>query len=164
MSALSYKIPNLELDYCQTISFIFSFMFGLESWNTVEPVYYGHPRNRVMLSLKISNTSGVLLAGVPAEEVSAVMLSPFRKTVSNCLPPRHTYCNIDYIVLTFSSANATPEFEGRGGETLATEITSILMRAYNSASVLDLKSLCIIPGEQCWVLYIDVVVSFYFES
>lgn len=56
------------------------------------------------------------------------------------------------------SANATPEFEGRGGEVLATEISTILSRAYDNQNALDLKSLSVIPGSQCWILYIDILL------
>ncbi|XP_037548734.1 exosome complex component RRP42 [Nematolebias whitei] len=55
------------------------------------------------------------------------------------------------------SANATPEFEGRGGEELGTELSNTLYKAFNKDS-LDLKSLCISPGEHCWVLYVDVLL------
>ena len=46
------------------------------------------------------------------------------------------------------SANATPEFEGRGGDELATEISRTLTRAYRDPQVFDLKSLCLLPGRQ----------------
>lgn len=59
----------------------------------------------------------------------------------------------------FSSANATPVFEGRGGEELAAEIGNILTRTYGCPSCFDLEALCIIPEEQCWILYVDVLVS-----
>ena len=58
-----------------------------------------------------------------------------------------------------SSANASPEFEGRGGEELAAEFSRALERSYNHQSAVDLHSLIIIPGQQCWVLYIDALVS-----
>lgn len=58
-----------------------------------------------------------------------------------------------------SSANATPEFEGRGGEELGTEIANTFYRVFSSESSIDLKSLCINPREHCWVLYVDVLVS-----
>lgn len=58
-----------------------------------------------------------------------------------------------------SSANATPEFEGRGGEELGTEIANTLYRVFSSEGSVDLKSLCINPREHCWVLYVDVLVS-----
>ncbi|XP_071091631.1 exosome complex component RRP42-like [Haliotis cracherodii] len=56
------------------------------------------------------------------------------------------------------SANATPEFEGRGGEELATEISTMLSRAYDCPSCLDLQSLCVIPKQQCWVLFVDILL------
>lgn len=63
-----------------------------------------------------------------------------------------------------SSANATPEFEGRGGEELGTEIANILYRVFSNESSVDLKSLCINPREHCWVLYVDVLVSKEIET
>ncbi|EHA98639.1 Exosome complex exonuclease RRP42 [Heterocephalus glaber] len=57
-----------------------------------------------------------------------------------------------------SSASATPEFEGRGGDDLGTEIASTLYRIFSSRSSVDLQSLCISPREHCWVLYVDVLL------
>ncbi|CAH3193225.1 unnamed protein product [Porites evermanni] len=56
------------------------------------------------------------------------------------------------------SANASPEFEGRGGDELGAMLAKTLERAYNHKSAIDLHSLCILPGKQCWVLYIDALV------
>ncbi|KAL4672622.1 hypothetical protein H8957_009551 [Semnopithecus entellus] len=56
------------------------------------------------------------------------------------------------------SANATPEFEGRGGDDLGTEIANTLYRIFNNKSSVDLKTLCISPREHCWVLYVDVLL------
>ncbi|XP_023228031.1 exosome complex component RRP42-like [Centruroides sculpturatus] len=56
------------------------------------------------------------------------------------------------------SANADPEFEGRGGEDIADDIGMILGQAYSSPQCLDLKSLCVIPGQQVWILYVDIVI------
>lgn len=56
------------------------------------------------------------------------------------------------------SANATPAFEGRGGEELATEISSTLARAYQTAGAFSLSDICIIPGKCCWKLYIDILI------
>ncbi|KAM8966387.1 exosome complex component RRP42 [Pelodytes ibericus] len=56
------------------------------------------------------------------------------------------------------SANATPEFEGRGGEELGTEIANVLYKIFDNKSSLDLQSLCIQPREHCWVLYVDVLL------
>ncbi|XP_062846351.1 exosome complex component RRP42 [Trichomycterus rosablanca] len=56
------------------------------------------------------------------------------------------------------SANATPEFEGRGGEELGVELSNTLYKVFNNRHSLDLKSLCICSGEHCWVLYVDVLL------
>lgn len=56
------------------------------------------------------------------------------------------------------SANATPEFEGRGGEELGQDIALCLTTAFNSKNALDLTSLCIVKQKLCWILYVDVVV------
>ncbi|XP_068092430.1 exosome complex component RRP42 [Hyperolius riggenbachi] len=56
------------------------------------------------------------------------------------------------------SANAAPEFEGRGGEELGTEIANMLYKIFDNKSSVDLESLCILPCEHCWALYIDVVL------
>lgn len=60
----------------------------------------------------------------------------------------------------FSSANATPVFEGKGGEELATEISNFLASSYASNMSFDLKTLCILKGVQCWKLFVDILVSF----
>ncbi|KAF5908054.1 exosome complex component RRP42, partial [Clarias magur] len=56
------------------------------------------------------------------------------------------------------SANATPEFEGRGGEELGMDLSNKLYKVFNNRHSLDLHSLCICPGEHCWVLYVDVLL------
>lgn len=61
--------------------------------------------------------------------------------------------------LFFSSANATPDFEGRGGENLAVEISNSLESAYGSALAFDLTKLCILKGKKCWKIYVDILVS-----
>jgi len=63
------------------------------------------------------------------------------------------------MVHSYSSANATPEFEGRGGEELANQIAKFLHQAYSSSETLNLTELCVLPNLQCWVLYIDILVS-----
>ena len=35
----------------------------------------------------------------------------------------------------------------------------MLSRAYDCPTCLDLTKLCVVPGQQCWVLYIDVLVG-----
>ncbi|XP_041975074.1 exosome complex component RRP42 [Aricia agestis] len=56
------------------------------------------------------------------------------------------------------SANATPEFEGRGGEQLANNISNMMQRAYHSSQAFNLKQLCIFEGKQCWKLYVDILI------
>lgn len=56
------------------------------------------------------------------------------------------------------SANATPEFEGRGGDELGTELSNTLYKVFDNKHSVDLKSLCISAGEHCWVLYVDVLL------
>ncbi len=60
--------------------------------------------------------------------------------------------------LNHSSANATPEFEGRGGEDLANEICRFLQRSYASGDTISLNELSVLPGQQCWILYVDILV------
>lgn len=54
------------------------------------------------------------------------------------------------------SANASPKFEGRGGEEIAQEIVLILSNAIVPA--IDRKALCISEGHRVWILYIDVLI------
>ncbi|XP_055686602.1 exosome complex component RRP42 [Lutzomyia longipalpis] len=56
------------------------------------------------------------------------------------------------------SANATPEFEGKGGESLALEIANALQKAYASHRAFDLRDLCILKYHQCWKLYVDILI------
>jgi len=54
------------------------------------------------------------------------------------------------------SANASPKFEGRGGEDLSQEIVFVLNNALIPA--IDRKSLCISEGHKVWIIYIDVLI------
>jgi len=56
------------------------------------------------------------------------------------------------------SANSLLDFEGRGGEELALEISNCLRITYSSPHAFDLKSLCILPKHQCWKLYVDILI------
>lgn len=56
------------------------------------------------------------------------------------------------------SANSMLDFEGRGGEELASEIANCLRESYASSQAFDLKSLCILPKHQCWKLYVDILI------
>lgn len=91
--------------------------------------------------LRLANTD--VLVGVKAE-----FYTP--------LPGRPREGRIEFFV--DCSANATPEFEGRGGEDLATEISRALAHAYANPQVFDLEQLCVLEGQQCWVLFVDVLI------
>ncbi|XP_058809162.1 exosome complex exonuclease RRP42 [Phymastichus coffea] len=56
------------------------------------------------------------------------------------------------------SANATPIFEGKGGEDLANEISNVLALAYQSPEALDLSQLSILPHKKCWKLFVDILI------
>ncbi|XP_065915878.1 exosome complex component RRP42-like [Dysidea avara] len=57
------------------------------------------------------------------------------------------------------SALASPEFERRGGEELGATLAHMMSRAYQHDSCVDLGGLCVSPGQRCWVLYIDGLVT-----
>lgn len=77
------------------------------------------------------------------------------------------------------SANAAPEFEGRGGEDLASRISRALAGAYGHrwddlnwlkvmiffppcfsfpSDAFDLRQLSVLPGRHCWALYVDILI------
>ncbi|VEN51068.1 unnamed protein product [Callosobruchus maculatus] len=71
-------------------------------------------------------------------------------------PDRPTEGKLEFFV--DCSANATPDFEGRGGEELAAEISNCLSSAYSSSLSFDLTKLCIVKGRKCWKLYVDILI------
>ncbi|CAG0884128.1 unnamed protein product [Darwinula stevensoni] len=56
------------------------------------------------------------------------------------------------------SANASPQFAGRGGNELASDIQSCLDRAFSSPSVLDYTALCVERGHFSWTLFVDILI------
>jgi len=56
------------------------------------------------------------------------------------------------------SPSAAREFDGRGAEELNVELAGLLQRIFDNQSALNLKNLCIIPGQKCWVIYVDALV------
>lgn len=56
------------------------------------------------------------------------------------------------------TANATPAFEGKGGDDLATEISNTLVIAYQTRNAFDLRTLCILPHKKCWKIYVDILI------
>jgi len=65
---------------------------------------------------------------------------------------------IDFLV--DCSANATPEFQGRGGENIASKIVNVLNNIF-SVNNFDLTQLCIAEGKKCWHMYVDIVLLEY---
>jgi len=55
------------------------------------------------------------------------------------------------------SANATPIFEGRGGDKLANQLADALSRTF-CRGTLNGSALCAIPGKACWNLWVDALV------
>ncbi|XP_057292268.1 exosome complex component RRP42-like [Hydractinia symbiolongicarpus] len=99
----------------------------------------------------LSNTNGsaqVKLAGTN-------VLIGVKAVIDEPLPTQTNEGRIEFFV--DCSANASPIFEGRGGDELALELSSALQRMF-CKNTLNLASLCVIPGKTCWVLYIDALV------
>ncbi|KAI9312852.1 ribosomal protein S5 domain 2-type protein [Dichotomocladium elegans] len=62
-------------------------------------------------------------------------------------------CNVE------CSPSASQQFEGRGADDLNNSLTLSLDRLFSGPqSGLDLSKLCIVPGQQCWVIYVDAIV------
>ena len=55
------------------------------------------------------------------------------------------------------SANATPDFEGRGGEALAIELSRTLSKAYSDKNVFN-YDLLKIDQSFSWLLYVDILI------
>jgi len=91
--------------------------------------------------LRLANTD--ILVGVKAELETPLSSSPSEG-------------RLEFFV--DCSANATPAFEGRGGEALGVSIARLLHRAYHTQGAIDLAKLCVLPGKTCWILYVDILV------
>lgn len=76
--------------------------------------------------------------------------------VDTPLPERPNEGKLEFFV--DCSANATPDFEGRGGEDLAIKIANTLSAAYQSPFAFDLRKLCIVKGRKCWKFFIDILI------
>ncbi|ORX60494.1 hypothetical protein DM01DRAFT_1300281 [Hesseltinella vesiculosa] len=65
-------------------------------------------------------------------------------------------CNVE------CAPSASQQFEGRGADDLNNTLTQALDRIYNGPQGgFDLEKLCIIPGQSCWLIYIDAMVMDY---
>ncbi|CAI4221543.1 unnamed protein product [Auanema sp. JU1783] len=59
------------------------------------------------------------------------------------------------------SANASPQFEGKGGDLFAEDIVSMLEAVYDNSYILpDIKKLQVSPNH-CWIIYVDIVILQY---
>eukprot|EP00300_Choanocystis_sp_HF-7_P005368 c14044_g1_i1.p1 GENE.c14044_g1_i1~~c14044_g1_i1.p1 ORF type:complete len:155 (+),score=30.55 c14044_g1_i1:45-467(+) len=56
---------------------------------------------------------------------------------------------------------AAPEFDGRGSDELSLELERCLDSVLSNSGAIDLKSLCVLPGQQCWIVYVDVLVNIF---
>jgi exosome complex component RRP42 len=63
------------------------------------------------------------------------------------------FCNVE------CSASASQEFEGKGAEEFNRELSQIIYQFIDNT--IDKKHLLILEGEQCWFLYIDILVLDY---
>nr|CAG8459175.1 12412_t:CDS:10 [Entrophospora candida]CAG8478279.1 10400_t:CDS:10 [Entrophospora candida] len=65
-------------------------------------------------------------------------------------------CNVE------CSPIASQQFAGKGAEDINNELTQTIERVFNGPQGgINLEKLCIIPGQQCWVVYIDALVLDY---
>ncbi|XP_042907670.1 exosome complex component RRP42 [Parasteatoda tepidariorum] len=94
--------------------------------------------------LKLGDTK--LLAGVKAELSTPLASSPDRGRIE---------VSIDI------TPHAHVDFEGKGGDDFASDVSTLLTQNCNDDKSVDLKSLCVIPGQQAWVLYVDIMVLGY---
>lgn len=61
-----------------------------------------------------------------------------------------------------SSPSASQQFEGHGADDLNNELTQALQRVLGGPQCgINLEQLCIIQGQQCWIVYIDAMVRRY---
>lgn len=84
------------------------------------------------------------------------VLATVKIEVDTPLPERPNEGKLEFFV--DCSANATPDFEGRGGENLAVQIANTLSAAYRSPVAFDLKRLCIVKGRKCWKFFVDILI------
>ncbi|CAG8483970.1 10468_t:CDS:2 [Ambispora gerdemannii] len=65
-------------------------------------------------------------------------------------------CNVE------CSPIASRQFAGRGAEDYNNELTQIMELIFNGPQAgIDLEKLCIVPGDKCWVVYVDALVLDY---
>lgn len=100
----------------------------------------------------VSNTSGS--AEIKLERTNITV--GVKAEIGNPLPLQPNRGRIEFFV--DCSALASPEFQGREGEGLGQHLAYRLSEIYQNSRCIDLESLSIIPGQQCWILYVDALV------
>ncbi len=91
--------------------------------------------------VQLGNTK--VLAGIKAE-----IGPPFSDTPNNAV----VTVNIEFIPL------ASPLFESGPPGEAAIEIARVIDRGIRETKAIDLKSLCIIPGDKVWVIFVDIYI------
>jgi len=56
------------------------------------------------------------------------------------------------------TTSASQDFEGMGARNLNVQLTNELERMLIGSKGIKLEDLCIIPGQECWALYVDAMV------
>lgn len=56
------------------------------------------------------------------------------------------------------TASASQDFENKGAQNLNSLLSNQLQKIIGGSNGIDKKRLCVIPGQTCWVLYIDALV------
>ncbi|PKY20584.1 ribosomal protein S5 domain 2-like protein [Rhizophagus irregularis] len=97
-----------------------------------------------------------VLVGIKVE-LGAVELDGADEDVAAIKAKRgRVVCNVE------CSPIASQQFAGRGADDFNNELTQMLDRVLNGPQGgLNLEKLCIIPGQQCWIVYIDAIVLDY---
>lgn len=111
-----------------------------EDYRQIEIETRNLPNTNGSSRCKIGKTE--VLVGVKAEVVDADLHNPSIGKIN---------ISVD------CSATASPHLAGRGSETMEQEVLSVLNLLYSSIDALNLTDLCIVKGESCWLLNIDVL-------
>ncbi|KAF4531763.1 hypothetical protein B566_EDAN017131 [Ephemera danica] len=103
--------------------------------------------------------AGILLSEAEKTYILHGIRNGLRNDGRSCADFRPIELELGLVVHANGSANATPQFEGKGGDELATSLASLLARAYQSKAAFDLRPLSIIKGSKCWKLCVDILLE-----
>ncbi|MCL4117883.1 UNVERIFIED_CONTAM: hypothetical protein GTU68_014934 [Idotea baltica] len=84
------------------------------------------------------------------------VLVTIKMEIERPLPAYPTHGKLEFSVNC--SANAAPEFEGRGGDDLSTSLSGMLEKLYSSPKAFDKCKLCVVAGKHVKVFYIDIEI------